>query len=370
MSDDVVITVLGEVSSSDLGVVMMHEHMQHGDELFEALDTPYGREIAERALDVSMFGTLWRYPLANRDNVTFGRNDGIAEELARLKAAGGGTAVELTCIGLAPDPEAVAQISRDSGVHVVMGCGYFVDALLPDAFDGCSVDDLADVLVRDITVGIAGTQVRAGIIGEVGTSPVITEREERSLRASARAALRTGLSISVHLSHSVSPGADARDAVEPGFAALDILESEGMPPSRIVCGHLDEAQDVDYAARLVDRGCVVGYDTFGTEWYWDNWKTWEPHDSRRVADVAELCRRGLHESIVLSQDVAFKRHLRRHGGLGYDHLLVDIVPMLEDAGVTADQLRTMLVDTPRRLLGVAQADIGDSPCTPARYEAR
>ena len=83
-------------------------------------------------------------------------------------------------------------------------------------------------------------------------------------------------------------------------------------------------------------------------------RRWEPHDSRRVADVAELCRRGLHESIVLSQDVAFKRQLRRHGGLGYDHLVVNIVPMLEDAGVTDHQLRAMLVDTPRRLLTVSE----------------
>ncbi|HEY5858433.1 MAG TPA: hypothetical protein VIW24_31540 [Aldersonia sp.] len=356
MPDDTgrAITVLGEVNSSDLGVVMIHEHIQHGDELFEPLYTPYGREIAEQPLDVSMFGTLWRYPLANRDNVTFGRDDGIAEELARFEAAGGGTAVEMTCVGLSPDPDAVAQISQDSGVHIVMGCGYFVDGLLPDSFDALTVDQLADGLVQDITVGINGTQVRAGIIGEVGTSPVITEREERSLRASARAALRTGVAINIHLSHSVCPGAESHDAVEPGFSALDILESEGVPPSRVICGHLDEAQDADYAARLIDRGCVVGYDTFGTEWYWDNWKTWEPHDSRRVADVAELCRRGLHDSIVLSQDVAFKRQLRRHGGLGYDHLLVNIVPMLEDAGVTDQQLRAMLTETPRRLLTVSR----------------
>lgn len=351
-SSGYVMTVLGPLDPGQLGIVMAHEHIQHGDELFVPLGTEEGRAVATAPISIEMLGLLWRYPLASRDNVTFGPDDGLAAELTRLRRAGGGTVVEMSNVGFSPDPRAVAAISRDSGVHIVMGCGYFVHDLIPDWFDAMSIDEVAAGLVRDIAEGFPGTGIRAGIIGEVGTSPVLTPREDKSLRASARAATATGVSINVHLSHTVSPGANASAASEPGFAALDVLRSESMPLDRVICGHLDEAQDADYAHRLIEQGAVVGYDTFGTEWYWDNWKTWEPHDSRRVADVAELCRRGLHDSIVLSQDVAFKRQLHRYGGLGFDHLLTNIVPMLKDAGVSDAQLESMLVTTPRRLLTI------------------
>lgn len=353
---DFAITATGEVPADELGIVMMHEHILHDDVevpgLLDPLPGDEGAWLRDAPVTIEVLGKLWRYPLANRENVQFTRRDGIAEELAMLRAAGGRTAVETSTVGLNPDPEGVAEISRTSGVHIIMGCGYFVDALIPDWFDGSSVDEIAEGLIRDITEGVGGSIVRAGIIGEVGVSPELTAREEKSLRASAIAALETGVSVSVHLPHSVAPGSTPGETTEPGFKALNVLTGEGLAPERVICGHMDEASNVDYAARLIAEGCVVGYDTFGTEWYWDNWKTWEPQDSARVADVAELCRRGLHESIVLSQDVVFKRHLHRFGGLGYDHLLVSIVPMLRDAGVSQEQLDTMLIDTPRRLLTV------------------
>ena len=358
MSDRVrngsVMTVTGPVSAADIGVVMMHEHVLHDDvdtpSMFEPIAGALGERLADAPITMDILGTLWRYPLANRENVRFTRADGVAEELALLKAAGGSTVVEASTIGLHPDPEGLAQISHESGIYVVAGCGYFVDALLPDWFDTRSIEELAAGIVEDLRVGMSGTPIRAGIIGEVGTSPTITVREEKSLRASALAAIETGVAITVHLSHSVAPGADSHAADKPGFDVLRILDAEGMARDRVILDHLDEAQDIDYAESLINEGCIVGYDTFGTEWYWDNWKTWEPHDSRRVADVAELCRRGHHRSIVLSQDVAMKRHLHRFGGLGFDHLLRSIVPMLRDAGVSDSQLDHMLVQTPRRVL--------------------
>ena len=355
---DFAIAATGEVPADELGIVMMHEHILHDDvdapSLLEPLPGLEGDWLRDAPVTMEILGKLWRHPLANRANVQLTRRDGIAEELALLRAAGGSTVVEASTVGFSPDPEGVAEISRKSGVLIIMGCGYFVDSMIPAWFDDLSVDQVAEGLIRDIREGIGGTTVRAGIIGEVGTSPDLTKREEKSLVASAMAAVETGVSVSVHLSHSVAPGASSHEAFEPGFEALRVLTREGLPPDRVICGHLDEARNVEYAARLIDQGCMVGYDTFGTEWYWDNWKTWEPHDSERVADVVELCRRGLHGSIVLSQDVAFKRHLHRFGGLGYDHLLVSIVPMLRDAGVTQEQLDAMLIAQPRRLLTVGR----------------
>lgn len=347
-------TVLGPKPIDELGVVMMHEHLLHDDVdepcLLAPLPGQDGDRLLEAPLTIEILGKLWRWPLANRENVRLTREDGIADELLAFKAAGGGTVVETSTFGFAPDPEGLFQLSTATGVAIVAGCGYFVDATVPDRMREETVEELASRLIRALTLGFDGTSARAGIIGEVGVSPVPTEFEIRSLNASAIAAAETGAAISLHLSHTVAPGTTAQAQCPAGLDVIRLLKSVGAAPERVVCGHIDEAQDLDYAERLIDQGCVVGFDTFGQEWYWDNWKTWEPHDSARVSNVVSLCEKGLHESIVLSQDVAFKRQLHRFGGLGYDHLLVNIVPMLRDAGVTDGQLAAMLVDTPKRLL--------------------
>lgn len=347
-------TVTGPVAADELGVVMMHEHVLHDDvdepSLMETLPGSAGEQLRDAPLSMELLGTLWRWPLANRENTRLTERDAIADELARYRLAGGTTVVEASTVGFHPDAEGLRRVSEAAGVQIVRGCGYFVDSVLPDGFDERSVDDIASELIGEIREGAGDTGVRAGLIGEVGTSPQLTAREMKSLRASGIAAVETGACVSVHLSFTVSPHTDAGDARDSAFQAVEILESQGVAPDRVVCCHLDEARNVDLALRLIDRGCVVGYDTFGTEWYWDNWKTWEPHDSQRVREVAELCIRGHHMSIVVSQDVAFKRHLHRFGGLGYDHFLTSIVPMLSDAGVGEEQLHAMLVQTPRRLL--------------------
>ena len=362
------ITVTGPVPADQLGVVMMHEHVLHDDveepSLMEPLPGSAGERLRDAPMSMELLGTLWRWPLANRENTRLTERDGIADELARYRLAGGTTVVEASTVGFHPDPAGLRRIAEASGIQIVSGCGYFVGSVLPEGFDDRSTEELASELIRDIRVGMGDTGVKAGLIGEVGTSPQLTAREAKSLRASGIAAAETGACVSVHLSFTVSPHTEAGNASEAAFQAIEILGSEGVPAGRVVCCHLDEAQNVELALRLIDRGCVVGYDTFGTEWYWDHWKTWEPHDSHRVFEVAQLCRRGHHQSIVLSQDVAFKRHLHRFGGLGYDHLLTSIVPMLLDAGVTREQLEQMLVATPRRLLtfpGSAEDDVTPEP---------
>jgi phosphotriesterase-related protein len=346
-------TVAGPVSADRLGQVMMHEHVLHGDverpSLLEPLAGAAGTELLDAPVTIDILGTLW---LASRQPPQRAA-DPARRHRARAAVAAGGRRADRRggdVHGLAPGSRGLAgHRARERRVHR-RRLRLFVDALLPDRFDELSVDQLAQELISDLRHGIGGSDVRAGVIGEVGTSPQITARERKSLRAAAIAAVETGAAVMVHLSHTVAPGAAARTATRPGFEALQVFTSQGLSADRVVFGHLDEACDADYAAALIAEGCVVGYDTFGTEWYWDHWQTWEPHDSQRVAEVAELCARGPHEQIVLSQDVAFKRHLRKFGGLGYGHLLTNIVPMLRASGVTDEALQAMLVTTPRRLL--------------------
>jgi len=312
-------TVLGPIEPDRLGDVLMHEHLLH-DQVddpcwFRPDPSPEVAAIAEAPMAMDILGYLTRSPFGNRDNCRLTRDDPIVDEVLRFKHQGGGTIVEVTSRGLMPDPEGVRAISEATGVHVVMGCGWYVDHVLPDDLLDRPIDDLATEIVADMREGILGTDVRAGIIGEIGTSAEITPREEHSLRAAARAAVETG------------------DA-----------------PDRVVMNHMDEANDLDYCRRVLDLGCVIEFDTFGCEWYYDTWGLWEPRDTDRVAQIAALCAEGHADRITLAHDIFYKQSLRAYGGLGYDHLHRSVVPMLLNLGVSEANLTAMFVDAPRRLL--------------------
>lgn len=339
-------TVLGPVDPDRLGDVLMHEHLLH-DQIdspcwFQQSSGSDSEWLADVPLQMEILGELMRSPFGNRENCRLARTDPIVDEVRRFADAGGGTIVEVTSRGLVPDPLGVREISAASGVHVVMGCGWYVDHVLPDDLADRSIDELAAEIIRDIRVGLEGTDVRAGIIGEVGTSQEITSREKVSLRAAGRAAVETGASIMVHLAI----------LGHQAFPTFKILREEGVSPDRIVMNHMDEANDLDYCRRVIDLGCIVEFDTFGSEWYYDTWGSWEPRDVERVQQIAALCGEGLADRITIAHDVFYKQSLRAFGGFGFNHIHRSIIPMMRNAGVTSDNLSAMLVDTPRRLLAL------------------
>src|SRR5690348_30206 len=262
-------TVLGPVPARQLGVTLPHEHV------FIDLVREYRGD-----------GLLNDHALA-------------VEELAAFAAAGGRTVVDCTSLGLGRDPEALARVARETGLNVVMGCGWYRDPYLPDELDQQPVEALAELVVRDIEEGVAGTGIRAGIIGEVGADRwYVSAREERSFRAAARAHHRTGLTITTHA---------ARWPV--GLPQLDLLAEERVDPRRVVVGHCDMVPDPDYHLALARRGAWVQFDTVHGE---------SEYDVRcRVAWIRNLGDHGHLDQVLLSQDVCLRSDLRALGGPGY-----------------------------------------------------
>ena len=202
--------------------------------------------------------------------------------------------------------------------------------------DRRTVDDLADEIVRDATVGVGEAGIRAGIIGEIGTDkPWLSPAEERVHRAAARAARRTGLAITTHAVQSAV-----------GLDQLDVFEQEGADLSRVVIGHADSNPSLDYHLAIVSRGATVEFDFLGM-----SFTPLERHGEARIVDnLRELLARGHAERILLSQDVCHDSQLKRYGGNGYTYLADTFLPRLRAAGVSADEIRTITVDNPRRLL--------------------
>ena len=292
-------TVTGPVGRDELGFVLPHEHV------FIDLVREYRGS-----------------GLLNDEHLA-------CQELGALKAAGGGTLVDLTPDEIGRDPAALRRVSEATGISIVMGCGHYRDPYLDRGwFDRTPVDAIADEIVRDITEGVRGTGVRAGIIGEIGADRrYISAAEERSFRAAARAHLKTGLTISTHA---------ARWPV--GLAQLKLLAEEGVDPGRVIVGHTDTVPIPGYHLALVEQGCYISFDSIGTG---------SSYDTHRAVDyVLDLVRAGFGSQILLSHDVCLRDHLRATGGCGYAYLLTEFLPLLTAAGLDQEQVRAFVTDNP------------------------
>ncbi len=315
-------TVRGPVGAERLGTTLMHEHVF-------ILNT----EVQQNRTD-------------------WDEDERVAEAVAKLNEAaalGVETIVDVTVLGLGRYVPRLQRIAAATSMNLVVATGVYTYGDVPFWFrerrparGRPDTDPMVDFFVRDITVGIADTGVRAGILkcatGERGLTPDV----ERILRATAHAHRATGVPITTH-----------SDAVRRnGLDQQRIFAEEGVDLSRVVIGHSGDTTDLDYLRRLMDAGSTIGMDRFGID-------TLLPLEDR-VATVAALCRKGYAGRMVLSHDAAcfldwfdpdrgeFLRTAlpRWH----YRHIHEDVLPALEKLDVGPEEIRAMLVDNPRRLL--------------------
>jgi phosphotriesterase-related protein len=202
-------------------------------------------------------------------------------------------------------------------------------------------EQILDEILKSLQVGIGSTDVKAGIIGEIGSSVPLHPFERESLIAAAKAQRKTGVAINIH-----------PDIWEFGHIdVLDILEAAGADLNRIVMSHMDEVVDTDWHCRIAERGVYLGFDTFGSEFSYDSVD--EPRDSDRIGCLLDLLARGYVDQILLSQDICYKIQLGKYGGKGYTHILSNIVPHLRKAGVSEGELQKILVENPRKILSIS-----------------
>ena len=275
------------------------------------------------------------------DNYRLTDVDLAVHELERLTAAGCRTVVDATPVGLGRDPLALQRIAQRTGLNVVMGCGWYVEAAHPPGLAARTVEDMSRELIREIETGVGGTGIRPGLIGEIGTSASLKDAERRVLVAAARAQCETGLALSIHL-HPWS---------FEGMAVLDLLEREGVDPCRVLLNHLTTAvADDGYQRALLDRGARLCYDLFGFDHSCIVPGRYPPSDYDAVAKVAELASEGYLRQLFVSQDIGVKTRLCAYGGWGYAHLFEHVVPLLRTAGMDECAIDRLLIDNPARML--------------------
>ena len=345
-AEAVIYTVLGSIAPDELGRTSMHEHLLIDGRVW--LTPAEEEEPADRRVTIENLGFVRWNLVSLEDNLVMDDPAPCIRELAAVKELGGSGIVDLTSIGLGRRVQELPAISRATGLHVMAGCGFYIHDSHPDWVETSSVEELAALLETELRDGIDGTGIRPALVGEIGTSDPVTPREEKTLRAAARAGAATGAAVNVHLDPR---GAHALDV-------LEILTAEGMTPERVIFSHMDEHLDRDYHRAVAESGAVLEYDTVGSEFYFGSLFK-DPTDLERFDYVVFLLEHGFVEQLVLACDVWVKAAMKTYGGMGYEHLLKRVVPTLIDSyGVSEDAIEQMLVRTPRRLLARPVVDGG------------
>ena len=311
-----VLTVLGPLPASELGVTDSHDHL--------ALRSP---------------------ALAGQE---FDDPDKAIEEVLDARATGVNAIVEVTPIGLGRNPELLRRVARETGVHVVGATGFHRDAHYQSGhwvYDAAR-DELRDRMVTDIERGMHPSdwddpglpldEARAGVIKMGASYQRVSKQERRRLEAAAEAALRTGVAILCHTEVGTA-----------GDDIIDICESVGLAANRLILAHPDRNPDPEVHADLAARGVYLEYDTAGRVKY-------RP-DSELLRLVSEVLGAGFGDRILLGLDLGRRDYFRAYdGGPGMRYLLGTFVPRLERR-IGAEAVRRILVDNPARAFALAPA---------------
>jgi phosphotriesterase-related protein len=337
-------TVLGPMDPSALGQTLMHEH------IFIEFQSP--RPVPRRALDAED-AAQYEQPLtlATLSRTRFGRGvrgsnflgdfDESFAEVMEFKKVGGQAIVDVSNIGLGRDPQALVRMANATGMSIVMGASWYTKSYHPLDMDQRTVEELTDVIVRDVTVGAQGTEIRSGIIGEVGIDgDPLTPNEIKVIRASARASRLTGAPLSFH-----------RAGVgEERIKTLDVVASEGTNMASVVMGHSSSiAGDFALMKRILDRGVFIEFDYLGV--IGGPGGILAPRNDRTVLNgIVKLIEAGYADRIVLGHDICTKPQLKKYGGTGFSYINEYFLPELKRLGVSDENIRKIMIDNPRRAL--------------------
>jgi phosphotriesterase-related protein len=341
-----VMTVNGPIDPASLGMTLPHEHLFI--HFLPAADTAEDwREIGENRPATEEDRAYFEAPLTmdligealmgriNRDNRLLEDEPTAIREATDFKWAGGGSIVDVTTTGLMPRPAALRRVAEATGLNIIMGTGWYEYGYVGHALDDRTVENMANELVRNITLGVDG--VHAGIIGEIGVRHADRAYERKIIAAAARASRQTGAAISMHF----APG--YHDQLE----VMKELKNAGADMSRVAMGHSNPiAHDMMLMKKILDSGAYLQFDLLGDA----------PHILSEMPDhdvalaIVSLIRQGYVKQILLSQDVCTKTDLKAYGGSGYSFVAEQFIPYLRSLGATREQIDQMVIANPRRLL--------------------
>ena len=335
-------TVTGPVSAGEIGRVLPHEHILCD---LRSLVAPLDNGIFYDKVSLSNYGALSRNPYAVLDNAVLDDALAATQECVLLKKAGFNLVADATTEDFGRDPLFLKELSERTGVYIVAGCGSYTDASVTPERKERSVAEMRQRILDDLLIGMEGTDIKAGMIGEVGSSEEMTPAEYKFIQAAAEAQSETGFGMHIH----------ACLWNREGLKALDHAVACGADPQKVCVDHSDVLLDEGYMMGILERGAWVEFDNFGKEYYVDRWnrnllKGSFAYDKERVMMLKKLIDRGYVNQLLITNDICLKSMLHNYGGWGYDHIGVNVLPMMEDYGITKEQIDIITRENPIRFL--------------------
>lgn len=304
-------TVLGTINSKDLGFTLMHEHIS----------------IVDPAM-------------RNAFKTWFNKKEVIKNAVRDIKKAqklGVQTIIDATPICLGRDLSILQEVSKLTGVNIIATTGcYWSDEPWMLFWEP---EQIADYLLKEITTGMEGTTIKPGIIKAGTESTGVTPYNYKVLKIAALLHLKTGLPITTHASVTN----------QIGLLQQDVFEASGVDLSHVIIGHCGDTTDIYYLEKILHRGSYIGLDRFGLG-------SMLP-DNLRIETLVELCNRGYAKQLILSHDycsfidfVPNRKMIEENfPAWNYSHLCQNIIPELKKKGITEKQIKTMMIDNPRRI---------------------
>lgn len=315
-------TTSGDVELELLGRTMVHEHVRVGSE-----------------------GMRKQWPHLFDEQADLRQAIAKVQELQRFNVD---TICDPACMDLNRDVHLNLAVARATGVRFVMATGVYGAhwASLPVFMRG-KLDLLVECFVHDIRVGIQGTDVRAAFIKCAADYPGMTDDIEMVHRASAAAALETGVSVMAH----------SNPATGIGLEQMKLFLDEGLPPERIQIARAGDTDDLDVIERLLDTGCYIGMDRYGLHLATD----------RRNNTVAALVERGYGDRMMLGHDSCAvmdgrdePARLQKSPDNHLTFIFDQVVPDLLNRGVGLDQVDAMFGQNVHRWLAGGRVLATDS----------
>ncbi|XP_068862837.1 phosphotriesterase-related protein isoform X2 [Aphelocoma coerulescens] len=223
-------TVLGLVEPDCLGYTLTHEHLTMNYSSCFCPPSPGQEPLSNGPIEMKNLFWIKQNPYSHKENLLlYQETDAVREELLQFKAAGGRTIVENTTTGIGRDVNTLKKLAEETGVHIIAGAGFYVDSTHSSQTQAMTVEQLAGIIVDEVLKGADGTNIKCGVVGEIGCSWPLTPSEHRVLQATAQAQSQLGCPVIIH------PG---RNSDSP-FQIIRILQEAGADASKTVMSHLD-----------------------------------------------------------------------------------------------------------------------------------
>ena len=306
-------TVLGDITSAEMGLTFSHEHI-----------------IIEESFVTQ----------GNKDFI-LNDVDKVSKELKNFYAAGGRTVVDTMPANCGRNILKLADVSKRTNVNIIAPTGIHLEKYYPANHWRYYLNEveLTDLFIKDITEGIdeydygcplvKRTNHKAGMIKLATGNESFSLHQQKIFRAVVDVHLETGVPILTH----TTEGKLAMEQVE-------LFVKLGADVKHIVLSHVDRNKDLGYHKALMQTGVYVEYDSHF------RWKNDEDNWTYTLLEklLPDFC-----EQITVGMDMAKSTYWKSFGGSpGLNYLLTNFYQQMEKRGLTA-YIKKIFFNNPQQI---------------------